>query len=112
MIYSGNIHTLVMHDMLVVHLDGSVHDLLGRIFSYLLLPLTRRPLGRPRKHRIKSQFMFKKIVHCSRCNDPSDNHANCNNLLPCRGIRGLSMVVAVSIHFYIFFPSPVIFMKL
>ena len=103
MIYSGNIHTLVTYDLLVVHLDGSVHDLLGQIFSSFFLPLTRWLLGRPRKHLIESQFMFKKIVHCSCCNDPGHNRANCNNLLPCRGIRGFSMVVAVSIHFYIFF---------
>lgn len=29
MIFSGNTHTLVMHDMPVVHPDGSVHDRLG-----------------------------------------------------------------------------------
>lgn len=29
MIFSGNMHTLVTHDMPVVHPDGSVHDRLG-----------------------------------------------------------------------------------
>lgn len=50
MIYLGNMHPLVTHDMLVVHPDDFVCNLLGQI----LHSLTRRPDKRPRKHRIES----------------------------------------------------------
>ena len=35
--------------------------------------------GRPRKHRIESQFMSRRTIHCSRCNQAGHNRATCNN---------------------------------
>ncbi|KAL6347558.1 hypothetical protein AAG906_026083 [Vitis piasezkii] len=60
---------------------GTVRDALGHTYPFLNPPTTKRPPGRPRKRRIESQFMSKKTVHCSRCNQPGHNRATCNNPL-------------------------------
>ena len=49
--------TLVMHDMPMIDEDGTVRDALGHTYPFLNPPTTKRPPGRPRKHRIESQFM-------------------------------------------------------
>ena len=59
-IYSGSMHTLVMHDMPMIDEDGTVCDALGHTYPFLNPPTTKQPLGKPRKRRIKSQFMSKK----------------------------------------------------
>ncbi|KAL6325712.1 hypothetical protein AAG906_023596 [Vitis piasezkii] len=56
-IYSGSIHTLVTHDMPMIDEDGIVRDALGHTYLFLNPPTTKQPPGRPRKRRIKSQFM-------------------------------------------------------
>ncbi|KAL6340013.1 hypothetical protein AAG906_038848 [Vitis piasezkii] len=39
------------------YFDGTVHDALGHTYPFLNPLTTKRPLGRPRKRRIESQFM-------------------------------------------------------
>ena len=56
-IYSRSMRTLVMHDMPMIDEDGTVHDVLGHIYPFLNPSTTKRPLGRPRKRQIESQFM-------------------------------------------------------
>ena len=56
-IYSGSMRTLVTHDMPMIDNDGTIHDALGHTYPFLNPPTTKRPPRRPRKHRIKSQFM-------------------------------------------------------
>ena len=80
-IYSGSMRTLVTHDMPIIDEDGTVRDALGHTYPFLNPPTTKRPPGRPRKRRIESQFMSKKTVHCSRCNQSGHNRATCNNPL-------------------------------
>ena len=42
--------------MLKVDVDGVVRDVLGNEYLSLNLPCLKRPLGRPRKKPIQSQF--------------------------------------------------------
>lgn len=62
--------------------DGAVRDKLVRFYPSMEPPRTRRPPERPRKHRIESQFMSKKLIHCSGCHRVGHNLATFNNLIP------------------------------
>ncbi|KAL6342275.1 hypothetical protein AAG906_006904 [Vitis piasezkii] len=57
-IYSGNLRTLVTHDMPMIDEDGIVRDALDHTHPFLNLLTTKRPPGRPRKCRIESQFIY------------------------------------------------------
>ena len=56
-IYFRCMRTLVTHDMPMIDEDGTVHDALGHTYPFFNPLTTKRPPGRPRKHRIESQFM-------------------------------------------------------
>ena len=56
-----------MHDMPNIRDDGLVQTITCDVVLSLHLPHIKRPLRRPRKKRIESQFQDKWNVHCSRC---------------------------------------------
>ena len=56
-IYSRSMCTLVTHDKPMIDEDRTISDALDHTNPFLNPPTTKRPLGRPRKYRIESQFM-------------------------------------------------------
>ena len=61
--------------------NGVVRDVLGNEYFSINPPCSKRPLGRPRKKRIESQFQDKRTVHCSCCNLARHNKKTCKNPL-------------------------------
>ena len=54
LIYSRHLNLLPNHNMPKIDVDGYVHDSQGRLYPSQKLPSSKRPLGRPRYHRIES----------------------------------------------------------
>ena len=54
---SRSMRTLVTHDMPMIDEDETIHDALCHTYPFFNPPTTKWPLRRPRKRRIKSQFM-------------------------------------------------------
>ena len=79
LVYSCTFHGIETHDMPKVQDDGVVRDVIGNVFFSLKPPCIKRPLRRPRKKRIESQFQDKWIVYCSRCNMARHNRKTCKN---------------------------------
>ena len=51
-IFSRRMRTLVTHDMPMIDEDETVRDALGHTYPFFNPLTTKRPPGRPRKHRI------------------------------------------------------------
>ena len=81
LIYAGSFSSIKAHDMPFVDDNGVVRSITGQVFFSLKPPHTKRPLGRPRKKRIESQFQDKQTVHYSCCHMPEHNRKTCKNPL-------------------------------
>ena len=68
LIYSGHFNSIPNHNMPTVDVDGCVHDAQGHLYPLLKPLCSKRPLGRHRHRRIKSQFSYKKKGLPSVCN--------------------------------------------
>lgn len=80
-IYRHTIIPMETHDQPDV--SGLSEDVHWTDPSYAMRPPnTKRPVGRPRKNRIESQFLTHRQNHCSKCQTPGHNRASCKNPNP------------------------------
>ncbi|XP_028779945.1 uncharacterized protein LOC114736324 [Neltuma alba] len=75
-IYASSVRPIATHDC--PHPEVlTVTQMMTRTF--LQLPITKRPSGRPKKRRIESQFQSKKLYHCGRCHELGHTVKTCQN---------------------------------
>lgn len=81
LIYPGSFHSLPMHNMPKLDIDGIVRDDEDDSYPPLEPRKVKCPLGRSQQRHTESKFRQKRSIHCSRCNGIGHNRATCTNPL-------------------------------